>query len=311
MPAAFFFAALSSILRGYTQGQNYMAPTALSQVGEQVVRVSLGLAAVYYLLPLGLEYALSGIVIGIIGGEIACFSITYLMQDRRSLFQGGGRVLTPVYREMFGLALPILLIRLSTSITQAVESLLIPSRLQLAGFSAAEATTLFGHLSGMAIPIIFLPPVLIIPLATPLVPAIAAAASLRLRLRLERLLKLSLWSTTAIGAFAALFLFYLAAPLTQFLYGSSAAAALVKMLAPLTPFAYLQFTTAAILRGLGRPGIAVSNDLAGTIISLVIIYFLTASPRWGITGVICGYTAAFTLITLADLIFIIYLARRV
>ncbi len=311
MPAAFFFAALSSILRGYTQGQNYMAPTALSQVGEQVVRVSLGLAAAYYLLPLGLEYALSGIVMGIIGGEIACFSITYLMQDQRRLFQGGGRALTPVYRELFSLAFPILMIRLGTSITQTVESLLIPSRLQLAGFSAAEATTLFGHLSGMALPIIFLPTVLIVPLATTLVPAIAGAASLRLRLRLERLLKLSLWSTTAIGAFAALFLYYLAAPLTQLLYGSSAAAELVKMLAPLTPFAYLQFTTAAILHGMGRPGIAVSNDLAGTIISLVMIYFLTASPRWGITGVICGYTAAFTLITLTDLIFIFYLSRRI
>ncbi len=310
-PAAFFFAALSSILRGYTQGQNQMAPTAFSQVGEQVVRVSLGLTAAYYLLPMGLEYALAGIVIGIIGGEIACFIIILLMQKERRLFVGGGRASAPLHKEMFMLSLPILVIRLSTSITHTVESLLIPARLQLAGFTASEATTLFGQLSGMALPIIFLPTVLIIPLATTLVPAIAGSTALRLRQRLERLVKLSLWGTTAVGAAAAVSIYYFAASLTGFLYGSDSAAGLVTMLAPITPFAYLQFTTAAILHGMGRPGIAVANDLGGTVISLAIIYYLTASPHWGITGVVLGYTAAFTLITLIDLIFIFYLVRKI
>lgn len=311
MPAAIFFAALSSILRSFTQGQNRMAPTAISQVGEQVVRVSLGLTAAFYLLPMGLEYALAGIVAGIISGEIACFVIIYFMQPERKLFTGCSRPPATVYKEMFLLSLPILTIRLSTSITQTVESLLIPSRLQLAGFSAAEATTLFGQLSGMALPIIFLPTVFIIPLATTLVPAIAGATALRLRLRLERLVKLSLWGTVAIGASAAVILYYFASPLTDFLYGSDSAAILVAMLAPLTPFAYLQFTTAAILHGMGRPGIAVTNDLIGTLISLAIIYYLTASPNWGITGVVFGYTTAFTLITLVDLICIHFLIRKI
>ena len=310
MPAAIFFASLSSILRGYTQGQNRMAPTALSQVGEQVVRVSLGLAAAYFLLPMGLEYALAGIVAGIIGGEIACFAITYLMQPHRNLLTGGGRIPGAVQKEIFLLAMPILIIRLSTSVTQTVESLLIPARLQLAGFTASEATTLVGQLSGMALPVIFLPTVVIIPITTALVPAIAGAAALRLRSRLERLVKLSLWGTTAVGASSAIFLYIFAGPLTGLIYGSDSAAGLVALLAPLVPFAYLQFTTAAVLHGMGRPGIAVVNDLGGTLISLLIIYYLTASPRWGITGVVSGYTAAFILITLADLIFIYYLVCK-
>ena len=166
LPAAFTLAALSSILRGYTQGQNNMKPTALSQIGEQIVRVSLGLAAAWYLLPLGLEYALAGVVIGIIGGEAACFMINYLMQSERTLFMRGRPIPASVYKELFTLSVPILLIRLSTAITQTAESVLIPSRLQLAGYSASAATALFGRLSGMALPVIFLPTVLIIPLAT-------------------------------------------------------------------------------------------------------------------------------------------------
>jgi len=311
MPAAFFFAALSSILRGYTQGQSKMASTALSQVGEQVVRVALGLAAVYYLLPFGLEYALAGIVAGIIGGEIACFMINYFLQKERKLFTHGHSGFKELYKEMFLLSVPILIIRLSTSVTQAVESMLIPSRLKLAGFSDSAAAALFGQLTGMALPMIFLPTVLIIPIVTTLVPAIAGSVSLHLRSRLERLIKLSLWGTTAIGASATIFFFIFAEPLTVFLFGDDSAAGLVTAMAPLAPFAYLQFTTAAILHGMGKPGVAVINDLGGTMISLMIIFYLTASPYWGIKGVVCGYTVSFILIAIADLISIFFLARKV
>jgi len=80
MPAAFIFAALSSILRSYSQGLGKMAPTALSQVAEQTARVVVGLAAAYFLLPCGMEKALAGLFGGIIAGEIACLGVLYFMR---------------------------------------------------------------------------------------------------------------------------------------------------------------------------------------------------------------------------------------
>ena len=175
MPAAFIFAALSSILRSYSQGLGKMAPTALSQVAEQTVRVVVGLAAAYFLLPCGMEKALAGLFGGIIAGEIACLGVLYFMRPAEErIAPPPCRLPTPsMLKELFSLALPILLIRLGTSITQTVESLMIPARLQIAGFTAAKATTLFGELAGMALPLLFLPTVLIIPLNTTLVPAVA------------------------------------------------------------------------------------------------------------------------------------------
>jgi stage V sporulation protein B len=311
MPAAFLFAALSSVLRSYSQGRSNMAPTALSQVAEQSIRVALGLAAAIYLLPLGLDYALIGIMLGIIAGEIACCGVLFFLTPDKKTLRPPGKAAPALLREICLLSLPILAIRLSTSVTQTVESLMIPYRLQAAGYSAAQATTLFGQLLGMALPLLFLPTVLIIPLNTTLVPAIAGAVTLRLKRRLRRLLNLSLCGTIAVGAASAAILFYFAPPLTQALYGSDAAAYLVAFLAPVAPFAYLQFVTAAILHGMGRPGIAVANDLAGTVISLILIYYLTALPGWGIKGVICGYTVAFTLIAILDCLFIYLLSRRI
>ncbi|HQD06800.1 MAG TPA: polysaccharide biosynthesis C-terminal domain-containing protein, partial [Bacillota bacterium] len=251
----------------------------------------------------GLEWAVAGLMGGIIAGEMACFSFLYRSSPPRA-----ANTSTPVpagiFRELFALAFPILALRLSTAVTQTLESLLIPARLQLAGFSATQATALFGQFSGMALPLLFLPTVLIIPLNTALVPAIAGALTLRLHHRVRRLVSLSLWATLGIGIISGLVL-YLAAPiLVKIFYGDLSSARLVALLAPVAPLAYLQFTTAAILHGAGRPGLAVSNDLAGTVLSLVLICFLTPKPAWGISGVVCAYTAAFGLITLLDCLFI-------
>ena len=314
MPAAFLFAALSSILRSYTQGQGWMLPTALSQIAEQVIRVAVGLVAAYLLLPYSLEKALLGLFGGVIAGEIACLTLLFLMQlpaKRKTPPLQLGQTSAEMIKELFSLALPILLIRLSTSITQTVESLMIPARLQAAGFSAVRATTIFGQLAGMALPLLFLPTVLIIPLTTTLVPAVAAATTLRQRGRLETLVNLSLWGTLGLGTLSAALLYLGAPTFTVILYGSADAARLVIKLAPLAPFAYLQFTTAAILHGMGRPAYAVASDLLGTAVSLAIIYHLTALPHWGINAVICGYTVAFIMISLLDYFLIQHFLNRI
>lgn len=313
-PAAFLFAVLSSILRSYSQGRSWMLPTALSQLAEQVVRVGLGLVAAYLLFPRGLESALLGLFGGIIAGEIACLGLLVVMKppgEKAVPPMLPRRIPPALLKELFSLALPILLIRLSTTITQTVESLMIPRQLQAAGFDASAATALFGQLAGMAAPLLFLPTVLIIPLNTTLVPAVATATTLRLRGRLETLINLSLWGTLGLGAFSAALLYTGAPLLTEILYGSSDAAALVQKLAPLAPFAYLQFSTAAVLHGMGRPGYAVASDLFGTAVSLALIYHLTALPYWGINGVVCGYTAAFILISLLDYVLIQHFLRRI
>jgi len=313
MPAAFIFAALSSILRSYSQGLGKMAPTALSQVAEQTVRVVVGLAAAYFLLPCGMEKALAGLFGGIIAGEIACLGVLYFMRPAEErIAPPPCRLPTPsMLKELFSLALPILLIRLGTSITQTVESLMIPARLQIAGFTAAKATTLFGELAGMALPLLFLPTVLIIPLNTTLVPAVAGAATLRQRGRLEMLIKISLWGTLVIGLLSAALLYLAASPLSAILYGSTTPAGMVSKLAPVAPFAYLQFTTATILHGMGRPAVAVATDLLGTAISLTMIFYLTALPGWGIDGVTCAYTVSFIFISLLDFLLIRNFVKRV
>ncbi len=63
--------ALSSVMRGYFQGKQNMKPTAISQVIEQIVRITLVAVTTTAFLPLGIEYAAAGAMISVVFGELA------------------------------------------------------------------------------------------------------------------------------------------------------------------------------------------------------------------------------------------------
>ncbi len=305
-PLGFFFAAMSQIIRSYFQGMSNMTPTAVSQVVEQFFRFSLGLILAIVLLPYGLHYSVLGIMGGIICGEILGF-LSLLGFQHLHFKKSGFNLLSekeksynpvPVVKELLAFSAPLLFIRISGSLTHAAESIIIPSRLQEAGFTSSEALVLFGQLSGMAVPLLFLPTVFILPLNSALVPYIARNKVLKNKKNLSRMVNLSLWGTLLLGVISAFFLYHLSPWLTSFLYGDLSASYLVAMLAWAAPFAYIQFTSAAILHGLGRPGTAVTYDFTGTTIALLLIYFLTASPETGIKGAVWGYSSGYILSTL-------------
>ena len=306
IPGGVYFTTLSMILRSYYQGKKQLLPIAVSQSGEQSIRIMLGLTGVYLLMPYGLEYALAGMAFGIIGGELFGFLILLIFnrkepksKDKKLKAESWNSILNSnVTREMFAMALPLVFIRMSGSITHVVESLLIPSRLQEAGFSAAQSISLFGELSGMALPLLYLPTVLILPLNTAIVPYVAQALALNNKARLNYITKLSLWGTLLLGIFVALLFRYFSTLLVSVLYGTPSAAPLASMLAFSAPMAYLQFTTASILHGLGKPGTAVLHDLIGTSLALLLIYYLTALPWIGIYGAIWAYSISFTVTSL-------------
>ena len=318
-PLGFLFAGFSQIIRSYFQGLGDMVPTATSQLVEQIARFSLGLLGVFLFLPYGLGHAIIGLVLGIMGGEFLgffCLLVYYRKEGRSSPVSSSTSTdLKPeslrLLKDMFSMALPLLVIRISGSLTHATESLLLPSRLQEAGFSSEEAVSLFGQLSGMAVPLLFLPTVLILPFNSALVPYIARTKILKQKESLRKTINFSLGGTLSLGLISALLLYYSSPWLTSILYGSLSASTLVSMLSWIAPFAYIQFTAAAILHGLGRPGIAVANDFLGTLLALFLIYFLTANPSIGIQGAVWAYSAGYILTSLLDCIVIKNITRNI
>ena len=76
------------------------------------------------------------------------------------------------------LALPVSCANIMVPVTSSIDMLLVPNRLVESGFSVEEATTLFGYLTGMGMPLIMMATIPTLSLAASLVPAVSEAFTL-------------------------------------------------------------------------------------------------------------------------------------
>jgi len=304
-PAILFTAAMST-LRGYFQGFQTMTPTALSQVFEQIVRVTTVFLATFYLLPLGVEYAAAGATFGAASGGFAgliLLSLIYVwsrhkkrriyLQDK---FIGKRESSLEIIKQILYLAIPISIGGLVLPLMQTMDTFLVPLRLQAAGFTTQEATSLYGQLSGMAGAIINLPFIITTALAASLVPAVADSlasgrvTTIRGKFSSAMLIALIIVLPASVG------LFVLAKPICQLLYNEPAAGIPLAWLAPTVLAVGIYQTSTGTLQGLGKPIIPVVSLLVGAIIKGGLTFTLTALPSMGIKGAalatVVGFMAA-------------------
>ncbi|HHV61939.1 MAG TPA: oligosaccharide flippase family protein, partial [Firmicutes bacterium] len=83
-PAVLILSVMSGF-RGYFQGLQRMETSAVSQIGEQLVRVFFMIGLAYVLLPRGIEYSAAGAAFGAVAGGVAGFAILLV-----AYYGGGG-----------------------------------------------------------------------------------------------------------------------------------------------------------------------------------------------------------------------------
>ncbi len=299
---AVFFVSLMSAYRGFFQGQQRMAPTAVSQVLEQMIRVGTMFVLSLALLPRGIQFASAGATFGAVTGSV--FGLTYLVWvyskdeslPRLSLpVLPGTKTEQPleVVRRIVQIAVPISLSTAILGLMQLVDLALVPGRLQASGLSYEQATALYGQLTGGAVPIMNLPTVFTAALQVSLVPAIAQAVAIHdySRARSRVLTALRLTFLLLIPASAGLYI--LSTEIPAFLYKDPGVGPALAALASGALFMSVQQTTSGALQGLGYLHVPVRNLLTGALVKIAITYVLTPLPGLGIRGAAYGTVVGF------------------
>lgn len=308
---AIFFTALASAFRGYFQGHQSMTPTAVSQVVEQMVRVSTVLVAAYLLLPYGVEFAAAGATFGAVTGSAAALSVLLLIYASYRYRHRGRKkpnrfiAQEPVMRlvlRIAAIALPLSFSGLVMPVIQVIDATIVPLRLQAAGFSMARATELFGQFSGMATTLINLPTIVTVSLAMSLVPAISEAAARRQRGLIGSRIAQALRITMLLVLPAACGLWVLATPIATLLYGIPEVGISLEVLAPAAVLLGLYQTTSGALQGLGQTYIPVRNLIIGASVKVLGNYYLTAMPQLEIRGAGIATLAGFFVALLLNFI---------
>ena len=186
-PAVFFVTFLASF-RGYLQGWQIMTPTAASEIVEQLMRVVTMIVFANMFMPHGLAYAAGGASMGAgVGAFCALLVLMWfygrLKQKLKADLQQQNPLATresarAIISRLLRLALPVSMSSLMLPVVANLDLLIVPQRLEAAGFHISQATEFFGYLTGMAVPLINLATIFTAAMTISLVPAISESRAL-------------------------------------------------------------------------------------------------------------------------------------
>ena len=312
-PAVFFVTFLASF-RGYLQGWQIMTPTATSEVVEQLVRVITMLVFADLFMPYGLAYAAGGASMG--AGAGAFCALLVLMwfyrrlkrrlhaeieaQDDSIPTESAGHII----KRLLKLALPVSLTSLMLPIGANLDLLIVPQRLEAAGFDVRHATELFGYLTGMAVPLVNLATIFTAAMTISLVPSISESRALERFDAIRDKIRLAFRVAMIITFPCFMGLFFLSEKVAALIYNAPGAAGAIQTMSVGILFLGMHQISTGILQGLGKTAIPVINMILACIVKVVMSWWLTAIPFLGIKGASMATVADFAVAAIINMGFI-------
>lgn len=311
---AILVVTLLSCLRGYFQGFQNMMPTGVSQICEQIIRITAMVGLAIWLLPKGLGYGAAGATLATFPAAFVglCVLLVFYVRQgrlRRDLLAAQNTLIAlegyaSILKRLFILAIPVSIANIMMPIVTGVDLLIVPHRLVESGYSISQATASFGYLTGMATSLVNLPVILTTSLAASLVPAVSEAFTMkdiqRIRNRTNTAMKIA--NVITIPAFVGLCV--LATPVSLLLYATPNAGAPIAVMSLSVFLLGIQQVTTGVLQGLGRTSIPMINLAIGLGIKIILDWYLTIIPSLGVNGAAWATNVDFGIAAILNVYFV-------
>lgn len=301
--------AVHSCINGYYYGIKKTGLPAATQLLEQLCRVACvygadRFAAGHQTAPT-INVAVIGLVIGEFFAMLVSIAAAYFRFYRASVTAAGleqsshdprsyrqrpygqrSSTYPKIAINLLSLAVPLSVTRIVINLLQSVEAVYIPSRLQAFGYDSATALSIYGVLTGMAMPLIFFPNALTGSMSVLLLPMVSEADAKGNKAAIRRTLGKTLYSCLILGCLCTLGFLCFGRPIGRLLFKSPLAGNFICVLSLICPFMYLGTTLSSILNGLNNAVSVFFISVASLLIRLFFVFFLL--PHFGIYSYIAG-----------------------
>ena len=308
-----FCVCLLSAIRGYTQGQGRMLPTAVSQIIESSSKLIVGLSLAWVLtqrMQAPPEAAAAGAILGVSAGSLLSL-LTLTVWTLRSGRSDTGTDVPDgrrfILRRLLEIGIPVTLGSAGMSLVTLLDQSVSMGVLQRSlGLSVEVANGLYGEYS-FALTLFALPPSFIYPLSVSLMPAVSAALTRGDRTAAGKAAGAAMKLTVLTALPAGVGLSVLAEPILLLLYPAvpdtaRAAAYHLTFLGLACVFVCLMVAANGVLQAYGHPLVPVLALLCGGVLKVVTNYLMVGDPATGIRGAAVSTLYCYALIVLIDLI---------
>lgn len=280
-------AAVHSCICGYCFGMQKTKVPALSQLIEQTVRICTVVLAFFLLQNSGHQPSIRLAAAGIAAGELSSALYCSRLLSRRkedqprislSLFQNTG--------ELLRLSVPLTANRTAVTLLQSIEAASIPACLKLFSHSASEALSIYGVLTGMALPCILFPSALTNSVGVMLMPAVAKKQAAGNPSAITALIRRTAGTCFMLGLACCLFFLLSGSFIGSAIFHSDMAGRFIITLAWICPFLYANSALMSTINGLGKTFSTFVINSSGLVIRIASVFL--AIPRFGIQGYLWG-----------------------
>ena len=294
---AFPFASVHSCIVGYYLGLKETGIPAFSQLIEQLVRILS--VYLFYLIGTrsGADFGISIAVGGLIAGEIASsmFCLKIITKKTTVCQRLAKRIAElPKYLtfagELFLLSAPLTASRVLLNLLQSIEAVSIPLKLQSHGMTVSQSLSIYGVLTGMALPCVLFPSAITNSVSTMLLPTVAEAQTLKREHQMKNIIQKSVCCCVLLGSLCCILLLLSGQWIGFHIFNSRYAGDYIVTLAWMCPFLYANTTLISIINGIGKTTLSFLINTFSLILRILSVFYCI--PVFGIEGYLLGLLAS-------------------
>lgn len=289
-------ATVHSCINGYFYGIKKTSIPSACQLIEQVIRVGSVYLIYAYFQKQGMQPTISFAVVGLVIGEAASMCVSLIAVKihfnkilpirMSSLLRLKSTQFLSSFKELLSLAVPLSLNRVIINFLQSIEAIFIPQQLLKYGCSTSQALSVYGVLTGMALPLILFPGAITNSICVLLLPMVSEADAVGNRNKIAKAIQSSIRYGFLLGICFTAFFFFCGGFLGKLLYQNELAGEFILILSFLCPLMYIASTLNSILNGLGKTLETFLYSMVSLLVRLGFVFFLI--PVYGIYGYLWG-----------------------
>ena len=270
------FTSLSSICRSYFFGKEKMVPHVVSNLLEDLVRLTLMIIGIPFFLPKGLEYAVCYIILSNVISEGVSILVLFLFLPKKIQLKKEDLIPKKDYmKESLSIGIPNTTGRLLGSIGYFLEPILLTTTLLSLGYSSKFITTEYGILSGYVMPLLLLPSFFTMAISQALLPVVSREYTRGNYTFVRRKIKQAILYSLAIGIPVTIFFIIFPEFPLKLIYHTKEGISYMRFLAPVCLFQYIQSPLSSCLDAMGRSRDAMIGTTIGVIIRSIFLVLLS------------------------------------
>jgi len=276
MSLTFPFVSISSIIKGYFYGKQKMLPHTISNVIEQIVRITLIYLLIPYLVTKGVIYAVMGLILFSIASELASI-ITFLffLPKKFHIRKNEIRPDVGTVRNILGISLPTVSSRLIGNIGFFLEPIILTNLLLYSGYTNNYILAEYGAYNAYSISLLTMPAFFIMAISSALVPEISRFYAAKNYKMVKRRYKQALRISFFIGLIFSLIILFNRDFLLNILYKTTMGSNYIFVMAPFFVLFYLEGPLVSTLQAIGKAHVSMKITLYGVLIKLVVMSILS------------------------------------